>query len=1083
MTRALVVIALCLLAGGADAAETYPLDARGFVRDWLVGGPYPSYQGKKGPLGYATDFLVGLGGEAAAAPHAELASEVEFRADKSRLIAGIGATNEWGYTETKTVPVRWQPLHGTEAGGVLSLDGMWPEFRDHLAVYAFCYVDSPRQQNIKILIGSDDDHKVWLNGTCLGGVNRAQELVPGSSVYAARIEQGLNRLLLKVVDRTGGHGFCLALTDKAGKPLADARILLADPSPKQAIPVGPEGAPDPAAVEAENGELEAKLAGTNRALAETREARDALAQSVAKLQRQREKLYARIERAYGEQRRGLRSSPPAIDEPARPANVLRRRICLNGDQWLAAVAPKSKDGQPDAAARAPGEAWHGVALPMTMFNQYFRTWHYPLKNVDPANRYGKVAPLPGWPDVAFDSLICEDRVWFRTDLHLSAAEAAGACTWVCDNVSGKLKVYLNGTLCGEYFGNIGIVSIPLAGMREGANALEVHLESPRSAGIPQGKWTTHWGLRGDISLDIAAPVSVAAVSISTSWRKARIGVATELENRGTVPARVRVEQYCVLGNRVRYRFGGQEAAIPPGGTATVRNEGVWTEAKPWGIGGAYGAPVLYDLVTDVSVDGRLVDRHVEPFGFREFWIAGTDFYLNGKRIILQGDVGLGDVPGKRLDVVLPLLRADGINTIRIHDSDFWSPEFLRVCDRVGMLAYAQTYPILHEKKPRANQEAGQREYIPYEEWFGHPLHAYNLRNYERWERMLRNHASVVIAATDNEIFTQAWDRPENEAFNIRNDRLGAWYGRYAKSLNPALVMTRDGDVGTWGHKGRWQEEPPCDTANYHYPDFHVDEFVRNWQTVYDFRPAVFGETLYCSYGAWDKWIGAIPAQVEMKANKVRRVASLYRELGVSGQIYMGLSSDGFIQIDDTGRHNPWGVTASMHQERKEKGQAAARPQYPWAPIAWPSQSGPGRKMPAASIDIGSYGHKTINWFDPAAPSHVRNAVNDAYREALMPMPPLAAPANGECILELGAERGGRRVIARGEGMHGVALGVVADRRGTAWFVLPAAGRYTFACEGQSMAADVPSRETYAAKPGFAEIARFRWNPERQGTSR
>jgi hypothetical protein len=63
--------------------------------------------------------------------------------------------------------------------------------------------------------------------------------------------------------------------------------------------------------------------------------------------------------------------------------------------------------------------------------------------------------------------------------------------------------------------------------------------------------------------------------------------------------------------------------------------------------------------------------------------------------------------------------------------------------------------------------------------------------------------------------------------------------------------------------------------------------VRDWQRVYEWHPAVFGETLYTSYGAWDNWVGAKPEVVRKKALHVRRIASLYRELGVPGQILHG----------------------------------------------------------------------------------------------------------------------------------------------------------------------------------------------------
>jgi len=1174
MRNAFAAAILCCIAT-ACAGETHPLDAQGFVRDWLVGGAYPSYWVGNSPRGYATDFLVGIGGEAQAAPYPGLVGEVEFKADKAALIAGIGSTNEWGYKKTKVFPVRWQEVHWTEPGAILSLAGMFAPLEDHIVAYAFCYVESQASRTIKVRIGSDDDHKVWLNGNLLGGVNKAQAVVPDGAIYQAKLERGLNRLLVKVVDRTQGHGFCLALSDAAGGPPAGVQIRLAHPRrtllaeipglrrveawergfyagfslaegncfagrsdvrvqvgfPRPGryaltfafanqgqmvathevaamvestrrlvewntvcdLPAGPlqmtvtvrgdaQAPPvvlahtveviDLAAVKGENAALAERIAETKKKLLSVKGRQAALTRSVVGLQRQREDLYAQIEGAYLAERKGLCSAPPAIDEAMAPARTARQRICLNGDQWLGTAAPEPRGGRKIASHPPTGCDWHGVTLPVPMHSTYFRTRLYPLRNLDPKNPYGKVERLPGWSSLPFDPLVCKSRTWFRKELQLSDRQATAACTFVCENVGGRLTVYLNGTSCGEYSGNIGIVSIPLRGMKQGKNVLDLRLEAPITVGVPQGRFTTHWGLRGDLFLDLSAPVMVAGTEVKTSWRKGRIEVSTEMENRSSVPTQVRLDQYCVRAGRVAYRFGAQTTRIPAGGKAAIGNAGTWVEAEPWGIGGPYGAPVLYDLVSDVQVDGELVDRHIVPFGFREFWIAGTDFYLNGKRIILQGDVGLAGLTPKRLEVLLPLLRADGINTVRIHDSDYWSPAFFRACDRLGMLAYAQMYPILHERKPKRNQDTGARTYLSHGAWLEHPLHQHNLRNYARWVRMLRNHPSVVIAATDNEIFTQAWDRPESEAYNIRNDRLGAFYGRYVKSLDPSLVMTRDGDVGTWGHKGKWHEEPPCDTANYHYPDFHIKDFVLNWQTVYDFRPAVFGETLYCSYGAWNDWIGAIPSQVQKKAATVRRVASLYRKLGVPAQIYMGLSSDGYVQLDETGTGNPWGITTSMLREHKKKGTMAIAPGYPWAKIPWPSQSGPGIKLPAANIHTGSYGHKVINWFDARAPSHIRNAVNDAYRETLLPMPPLARPTGGECIVLLGADGKGKTVTAVAEDGCSVPFGVVADEAGAAWFHLPRPGPYRLECDGRAMWVEVPPRATYAAKPGFAEVAQF-----------
>lgn len=337
--------------------------------------------------------------------------------------------------------------------------------------------------------------------------------------------------------------------------------------------------------------------------------------------------------------------------------------------------------------------------------------------------------------------------------------------------------------------------------------------------------------------------------------------------------------------------------------------------------------------------------------------------------------------------------------------------------------------------------------------------------------MFRNNPSVVIWSTDNEILTQAWDSIEKVPFNLRNDKIGAIYEKYMKSLDPDIVMTRNGDIGTQNSKGRWFEDPPCDTANYHYPDFHIETQVKNWQKVYEFRPVIFGETLYCSYGAWDKWIGPIPSQVHKKAQRVRSVAALYRRLGIPAQIYMGLCSDGFAVWDDSGKGNPWGITRTMktNYEKKQILPPGRKPdEFPRYRIPWPAYSGIGERNICGPIQMHVYGQTNLNWLDERYPSHIRNEVNDAYRETLIPQPPLRIGSNAECIIETTPDTDVWSCSATGE-----RYGVRSDRNGKAWFHLDSPGVYTFSDGIDSKTLTLSDRKAWAAKPGFRAIPRFR----------
>lgn len=1159
--------------------EIHGLDAKGFIRDWLIIGPYPSYASATKPRGFTDDLLKNLGGESAVEPYAGMSDKAVFVADKSKLIAKIGAVNEWGVTETRTVDVGWEELHWREEDKtVISLDKRFGEIRDHLVAYAACYIISPGPQKVQFRLGSDDGYKLYVNHTYVGGLSICRAARPDDNIHNVSLVKGTNPVLLKVVDRVGGHGFCLAVTDPKGKPCKNLKIILTNPKVKYArecsgidrvdvvdgqafgqldlagdephfpgthvvrIGLGYDAAantsvellvtdPDGRQLWRHRGafelsadvatvftpEIDCQQAGeltisaviTDRAsgrllghlkrkvvildpeavrgklsdlrqqkgklLARTQELEQELKRKQDVIQDLRESIagqFACIEEAYALNRKNLAEKHGqegrSVDEPFVPVETPRAELCLNGDGWE--IAPAQKAGKKGFDADNPPQTgWTQSRVPVECFHRYFRGRNVPVRGKGNVH-YGPNQTLPCGGDYVLSEARTSPALWYRLRFDLPEGWAQRRLTLALHSTSVHVRVFLNDALLTDQKVWCGTVTVDLVDALPAGNVLTVYVGADRTFGpVRRGLSEFIWGIAGDVILESRAPLSVADTWVSTSYRQARIRTRAWIENRSGKKQTAEVRQYCILDGRIRCRVGTKRFEAPVG-VAEVRLDHVWTNPELWGIGGEYGRPVLYRLVTDVIMDGTLVDRHFTRFGFREFWIEGHHFYLNGKRIFLQGDNGHFKQNIRRhLDVILPLLRADGINMIRSHQGhplSYNTSVLPNVADELGMLVCAQMYPILH---PNGRGHSPIDTFLSVEEYLAHPLHFQNLLNYSRWVKMMRNHPSVVVYATDNEIFTQAWDTPEKLAFNIRNDQLGAIYGQYVKQLDSTRVLTRDGDEGTWGHKGKWQEDPPCDTANYHYPDFHVNEFVLNWETVYDGRPVIFGETLYHSYGAWDGWVGAIPSQVAAKAAKVRKVASLYRDLEVPGAIYMALSLDGFIQLDPDGC-GPWRLTPEMLAEYKANKIIKAMPHYPYLPVPWPSYSGPGCKKEFAIITAGMHGERGINWFDIDAPTHVRNAVNDAYRESLTPMPPLKPNRTPELLVRVrqaGKAAAGRTVFLLPAGNQGTGpTGVVTDSRGTAWFVAPEPGAYTVSAGNTTvdvMLAPIPNAPP---QPGF-----------------
>lgn len=1154
-------------------------DSSGFVRDWLVAGPYPNPPGDPYPKGFTSDLLKRFGGEVQVVPYSGMTDEATFVADKGKLIAGQGATNVWGLTETQVVPVRWSPLHWTGESPVLSLDGRFGAFRDWLAAFAACWIDCPRELPVQVRVGSDDGYKLYLNHESLGGRSLARAAAPDQDVHPAVLHKGLNLLLLKITDRTGSHAFCVRLTDRHGKPVPGLKVLLdhptrkfaarcenldtvdvvegpgfarirlgteprfpgklplsvmvglaqpkrcqvrvtvtegdrrlctrtvtADLSPLRAVPVETRvlvEQPGEIVVQATILDLAGRrpLARLSRrfpvlSIGDVRRHRDALRKRLAEQQARRRELtatvaklapklaslrtavrtqYDDIESLYARRREVLSKrygrDGLSVEEPFRPATGPRETLCLNGDGWEMAAAIRRGQYRIDEKT-PPKQGWTPAWLPMIAAEKYFRNQYFPAKGK--GTPYGptellKCAP-PGWK--LADARL-GDGLWYRTTVSLPDRWRGRRLLFVTEYAAHRVKVFWDGQLCGTHTGFPGRVNIELPRAVPGRHELLVLVQRARSFGLPTPRVTRCFGLFGDVYLTAVSDVRVQDAWVLTSYRNATLEARVWLVNHEARPRTVTVEGCVVLQGRVRKRLGGRQVTLDPGVTVETRFKVPWTDPELWGIGGRYGKPVLYHLVVTITGGRRVLDQHFTRFGFREFWKAGFHFYLNGKRLFLQGD-NTGDRLDSRPQQVLwqHLLRsACNINTIRTH-FEFQQGMIARVADELGMLVIPQWYPVL--RVAGRSKKAPAEQLLSVEEFLTTPEHRQNLRDYAEWVKWLRNHPSVVLYSTDNEIFTQAWDTPDKLAANIRNDRLGAVYERFVKRLDPTRPVTRDGDEGTWGKLGTWQEDPPAEVANYHYPDFNTKKLVENWQSLYE-KPVLFGETLYCSYGAWDGWIDAIPAQVAAKAKRCRRVLSLYRDLEVSGWVGMGPGLDGFTELRDDGAGNPWGITPALRDRYKQTGVLTNLPRYPYFPVAWPSRSGPGLK-PEFHRFLSFYGYGSVNPYFADRKVCVLNAVNKAYKECTHPMPPLASDRPPEVLLTV--EHQGAPLpfalvtLVPESGQACPPTTVRADSRGRAWFVLDEPGAYEVRVEGGGRAVPLTVKPVpFVLRAGFGYLPR------------
>ncbi|MFO7974170.1 MAG: HEAT repeat domain-containing protein [Candidatus Hydrogenedentota bacterium] len=110
---------------------------------------------------------------------------------------------------------RWKNVTTDDALGMVNLMG---EIGQHDRVFAYAYteVDVPEATPAQIRLGSDDGNVVWLNGEKVWENRVDRGAAVDQDIVPCQLQQGENRILVKISQGAGGWNFMLRITKPDG---------------------------------------------------------------------------------------------------------------------------------------------------------------------------------------------------------------------------------------------------------------------------------------------------------------------------------------------------------------------------------------------------------------------------------------------------------------------------------------------------------------------------------------------------------------------------------------------------------------------------------------------------------------------------------------------------------------------------------------------------------------------------------------------------------------------------------------------------------------------------------------------------
>ena len=373
--------------------------------------------------------------------------------------------------------------------------------------------------------------------------------------------------------------------------------------------------------------------------------------------------------------------------------------------------------------------------------------------------------------------------WYRKSFNIPATDKNKMIFIDFDGVYKNSEVWVNG----HYLGirPNGYISFqydltPYLFYGTKKNTIAVKADNSKQ---PNSRWYSGSGIYRNVWLTTVNKIHVAQwgtfITTPTVTNKlAVVNLSTQIKNYLTIGKPVTIKTLVFDAANKQVAVSQKNIEIIPSGidknadpptvqqTINIANPSLWSVEKP----------ALYKAVTQIFVDGKMMDSYQTSFGIRYFnFDVDKGFSLNGKPLKIVGvcnhhDLGaLGAAINKRaLQRQLQLLKAMGCNGIRTSHNPP-APELLDLCDEMGFIVMDEAFDMWARQKNKFDY------HLDWIKWHKTDLEDQVLRD--------RNHPSVFIWSVGNEI-------PEQGGDAAKGDTSGRVIARELVSIVKKLDITR-----------------------------------------------------------------------------------------------------------------------------------------------------------------------------------------------------------------------------------------------------------------------------------------------------